>query len=293
MAGLLKFGLIGINDEMSSYPETMVRMAQAAEAAGFDSLWAGEHVVFSEAQSVFPPTYRRLDPLVALAYIAAHTQTIRLGTGVLILPQHNPLFLAKELASLDVLSGGRVIFGLGVGWSQHEFEALGVSFRDRGARTDEYLAAIQLLWSEARPSYQGRFVSFAHVQAYPHPEQQPHPPIVIGGHSAAALRRAVEKANGWFGAGLDLDATAHVLAELRAIAKGSTRPEHLGPLEISVDARMPLERTTAQQFADLGVHRLILFPSAEMDPATVEQLIVTTGKTLVGQVFTSETKERQ
>jgi probable F420-dependent oxidoreductase len=293
MAGLLKFGLIGINDEMSSYPETMVRMAQAAEAAGFDSVWASEHVVFSEAQSVFPPTYRRLDPLVALAYIAAHTQTIRLGTGVLIFPQHNPLFLAKELASLDVLSGGRVIFGLGVGWSQHEFEALGVSFRDRGARTDEYLAAIQILWSEARPSYQGRFVSFAHVQAYPHPQQQPYPPIVIGGHSAAALRRAVEKANGWFGARLDLDETARVLAELRAIAKGGTRPEHLGPLEISVDARMPIDRTTAQQFADLGVHRLILFPSAEMDPATVEQLIVTTGKTLVGQVFTSETKERR
>lgn len=284
MAGKLKFGLSSINVGVSSYPETMVRIAQAAEAARFDTVWGGEHVVLSEAQSNIPPNSRFLDPVVALTFIAAQTRTIRLGTGVILFPQRNPLVLAKELASLDVLSGGRLIFGIGVGWSKQEYDALGVSFKDRGARADEYLAAMRAIWSETKPAYHGRFVSFADVQAYPHPLQQPYPPIVVGGRSSAALRRAVEQANGWFGWALDLDETSRIIAELREVAKRSTRPETLGELEISIAPRVPVDRTSAQQFAELGVHRLVLIPPRNVDTASVEQFIDTAGNTLVGHV---------
>src|SRR5713101_9186079 len=204
----MKFGLFGINMSICSSPDVAARVARAAEAAGFESVWTGEHVVLPDPQvppSPLPPQSPLLDPAVALAFLAAHTKTVRLGTGIIILPQRNPLVLAKELASLDVLSAGRLTFGIGVGWSKHEYDALGESFKNRGARADEYLAAMRAIWSETKPAYHGRFVSFADVQAYPHPLQQPYPPIVVGGRSPAALRRAVEQANGWFGWAFDLD----------------------------------------------------------------------------------------
>jgi probable F420-dependent oxidoreductase len=234
--------------------------------------------------SDLPATTRLLDPVIALTFVAAHTRMICLGTGILLLPQYNPLILAKELASLDVLSGGRLIFGIGVGWAEPEFEALGVPFKERGARTDEYLAAIRAIWSEEKPAYHGRYVSFEGVQAYPHPVQQPFPPIVVGGRAPAALRRTVEQANGWYGWALDLDETASILAQLREAAKRYPRPESLGELEISVAPRVPLDKATAQRFAELGVHRLILIPPSGMDTPALERLITTVGDTLVGQV---------
>jgi probable F420-dependent oxidoreductase len=284
MPGQLKFGLTSINGGTTSYPEALVRIAQAAETAGFDSLWAGEHHVLATSSSRIPATSRFLNPVVALTFVAAHTRTIRLGTGILLLPQHQPLILAKELASLDVLSGGRLIVGIGVGWAEAEFEALGVPFHERGARTNEYLAAMRAIWSEETPAYHGRYVSFQGVQAYPHPVQQPTPPIVVGGRAPAVLRRTVEQANGWCGFALDPDETASLLAELREAAGRYHRPASLGELEISVVPRVPLDKATAQRFAELGVHRLILIPPREMDAPALEQWVTTVGETLVGQV---------
>ncbi len=284
MPGQLKFGITGINGGATSYPEALAGLAQTAERAGFDSLWAGEHHVLAASSTTIPATSRYLNPVVALTYAAASTRTIRLGTGVLLLPQHQPLILAKELASLDVLSGGRLIVGIGVGWAAAEFEALGVPFHDRGARADEYLAAMRAIWSEGTPAYHGRYVSFQDVVAYPHPVQQPGPPIVVGGRAAAVLRRAVEQANGWYGFALDLEETAALLAQLREAAGRYQRPAWLGELEISVAPRVPLERDTALRFADLGVHRLILIPPRGMDAPALEQRVKTIGETLVGQV---------
>ena len=172
----LKFGVTSINTGATSYPEALVQLAQAAEAAGFESLWAGEHSVLAESSTRMPATNRILNPIVALTFVAAHTRTIRLGTGVLLFPQHQPLILAKELATLDVLSSGRLMVGVGVGWSEEEFEAVGVPFRERGARADEYLDAMRAIWSQEKPAYHGRYVSFQGVQAFPHPVQQPTPP---------------------------------------------------------------------------------------------------------------------
>jgi probable F420-dependent oxidoreductase len=284
MPDYLKFGLTSINGGATSYPEALTRIAQAAETAGFDSLWAGEHNVLSTSQSVIPATSRYLNPVVALTFVAAHTRTIRLGTGILLLPQHQPLILAKELASLDVLSGGRLIVGIAVGWAEAEFEALGVPFHERGARTNEYLEAMHAIWSEGTPAYHGQYVSFQEVLAYPHPVQQPFPPIVVGGRAPGALRRTVEQANGWFGFALDLEETASLLAQLREAAERYHRPASLGELEISVAPRVPLDKATAQRFAELGVHRLILIPPWGMDAPALEQWISTVGETLVGQV---------
>src|SRR4030095_15306611 len=198
----MKFGLFGINFGACADPESARRIAQAAEEGGFESLWTGEHVVPPAPQappSPSPPDEPYLDPAVALAHLAAHTKTIRLGTGIIILPQRNPVVLAKELASVDVVSNGRLIFGLGIGYLKAEFDALGIPFDSKGARSMEYLQAMQAVWTQEQPAYQGKFVSFSKIQTKPQPVQKPHPPVVIGGHTPEAFRRAVQYANGWYG----------------------------------------------------------------------------------------------
>src|SRR5262245_55428050 len=160
----MKFGLFGINMGPCSAPGAASRVARAAEEAGFESLWTGEHVVLPDPQappSPVPPLEPMLDPTVALTFLAAHTKTIRLGTGIIILPQRNPLVLAKELASLDVLSGGRLIFGIGIGYLEPEFAALGIPFADKGARTEDYVKAMIAIWSMEKPAYSGRFAKFS------------------------------------------------------------------------------------------------------------------------------------
>ena len=285
----MHFGLFSINAYAAIEPRTAARLAKAAEEAGFESLWAGEHVVLPDPQappSPMAPTEPILDPSIALTFAAAHTTRVRLGTGIIILPQRNPLVLAKELASLDVLSAGRLIVGIGVGYLEPEFRALGAPFKDRGAVTDEYLAAMRAIWGDAKPSYQGRFVSFANVQAHPQPLQRPHPPFVIGGRTAPAFRRAVSQGHGWYGFGLDLDATRRALDGLRAAAAETARPAALGALEISITPGrgVGVDLATCEQYAALGVHRLILMPSAKLDADGLERYVQTVGRDLVGRV---------
>lgn len=264
----MKFGLFGINMGVCSTPEAAASVARAAENAGFESVWTGEHVVLPDPQvppSPLPPTYPLLDPAVALAFVAAHTKTIRLGTGIIILPQRNPLVLAKELASVDVVSHGRLIFGLGIGYLKPEFDALGVPFDHKGPRSIEYLQAMQAVWTQEKPAYQGRFVSFSGIRALPRPVQRPYPPVVIGGHTPEAFRRAVQYGNGWYGFALDLDATAKCLAGLKAAAQMAQRPASLGELEISITPGPGLDLEMAKRYADLGVHRLIPFRRAKTE----------------------------
>ncbi|MGH2601484.1 MAG: TIGR03619 family F420-dependent LLM class oxidoreductase, partial [Dehalococcoidia bacterium] len=225
-----------------------------------------------------------LDPVVALTYMAAQTSTIRLGTGIIILPQRNPLVLAKELASLDVLSGGRLIFGVGVGYLEPEFRALGIPFADRGPRTLDYIRAMQSIWGDGTREYSGRFVSYSGVQAHPQPTQRPHPPIVIGGRSPQAYRRAVALAHGWYGFGLNLEQTAEALAGLQEASERYARPPELGPLEISVTPRGRMDLTDAERFAALGVHRLILMPRGDLDASALEQFVTSIGNSLIGRV---------
>jgi probable F420-dependent oxidoreductase len=256
----MKMGLFGIGSGPCADPEVALSVAQAAEAAGFESIWTGEHVVLPDPQappSPARPEFPMLHPSTILAYLAGVTERVKLGTGIVLLPQRNPVVLAKELASLDVVSGGRLLFGLGVGYLEAEFRALGVPFEERGARADEYIDAIKALWTQEQPAFEGRHVSFGGIQARPRPLQQPHPPFIVGGASPPALRRAVTKGNGWYGFALDVDGTAKALEGLREAANEVERPADLGRLEISVTPSRIPDSETVQQLEDLGVDRIV------------------------------------
>jgi probable F420-dependent oxidoreductase len=263
----VKLGLFSINMGASSRPDTLVETARAAEAAGFESVWAGEHVVLPDPQvppSPMAPQDPALDPLVALAWAAAHTTTLRLATGIVIMPQRNPVVLAKQVASLDVLSNGRLTLGVGVGYLEPEFRAIGADFEHRGAVTDEYLDAMHHLWYDRHPEFHGRFADFSGIDAHPRPAQQPIP-IVIGGHTKHAYRRAVARGQGWYGFSSTPESAAESLAQLRAAGSEVTRPAALGPLEITVTPRGRLTAETAAAFAELGVHRVVPFPPPTPD----------------------------
>ena len=278
----LRYGLFSVNAYACSRPETAVRIARLAEEAGFDSLWAGEHVVLPDPRvppSPMEPHAPILDPITALTFLAGHTSTVRLATGIVILPQRNPLVLAKEVASLDALSRGRMILGIGVGYLEPEMRAIGVPMSERGRRTDEYLAAMRSIWYADEPAYDGRHVSFSGIQAHPRPGRVP---IVVGGHSPAAYRRAVEQAHGWYGFSLDHDGVTNSMAGLREAAQRYDRPSSLGPLEISVTPRRTPDPAEAARFEELGVHRLVLMPHRSLDQPALVEFVTEAAQTLVG-----------
>jgi probable F420-dependent oxidoreductase len=276
----LKLGLYGLLRGSGVEPDTLVRRARLAEEVGFESLWVGDHIALPAELDGEQP---RLEVVVAVSHLAAVTTRVRLGFGVIVLPQRQPVLLAKQLSSIDVLAKGRLTVGIGVGYVAPELGAMGVSLADRGARTDEYLAAMRTLWTEPVPSFEGRFVAFDGVFQRPQPVQRPHPPIVVGGHSAAAHRRAVTTGNGWYGVYLDLERTAEALAGLREVAAGCDRPANLGELEITITPPGPIDLETARRYADLGVHRLVI-QSLSTDGSGIEELIESVGETLVGRV---------
>jgi probable F420-dependent oxidoreductase len=257
-----KLAFFGINMGTMADPAVMVNVARAAEAAGYESVWTGEHIVLPDPQvppSPAPPETPMVDTAVALAYVASATTTIKLGSGIIILPQRQPAVLAKSLASLDHLSGGRLLFGLGVGYLEPEMTACSTPMERRGARADEYLAAMRALWTTDAASFDGEFVSFSSVTANPKPAQD-HIPVIVGGHSRAAARRAVELADGWYGFMRDPETTAADLAVLAEMADRHERPDHLDSLEISITPARRLKPGDLEAYAELGVDRLILQP---------------------------------
>jgi probable F420-dependent oxidoreductase len=259
-------GLFLHNAAVATDPSTAVAVAERAEELGYDSLWAGEHVVVPSprvAPSPMDPDEPILDPVVLLAHLAARTRRVRLGTGVIVLPQRDPLVLAKQLASLDVLSGGRLEVGIGAGYLEPELRALGVPLAERGSRTDEHLAAMRSLWEAEAPAFAGRHVRFAGVDAHPRPVQRPLP-VVVGGHAPAALRRAARSAHGWYGFRLSPETTAAHVAALRAAAAEIGRVQ---PLHVAVTPDRRLDRATVRAYAAAGADRLVvaLRPTATLD----------------------------
>jgi probable F420-dependent oxidoreductase len=257
----MKYGLFGINNDVCADPVIMKSAAIAAENAGFESLWTGEHVVLPDPQeppSPAAPLTSMVHPSTALSYIAGFTSTIKLGTGITLLAQRNALVLAKEMASLDHLSGGRLLFGIGAGYLKAEFDALGVNFDERGPRTDEYIKAMRELWTSDAPSFHGDFVSYAGIQSRPQPAQAGGPPIIVGGTSPAAFRRAVTSCQGWYGFAMNHETTRSCLEALEVARQKYDRPASLGELEISIS---PMGRPSEEFFGafdEMGVHRLIL-----------------------------------
>ncbi len=277
----MKIGLFGINSGPCANPATMIAVSQACEAAGFDSVWTGEHVVLPDPQvppSPVGPETPMLDPAVALTWVAANTSRLLLGTGIIILPQRNPLVLAKELASLDFLSGGRLLFGVGVGYLEPEFRALGISMDDRGGRTEDSIAAMRAIWRDE--PYAGTYVEFSGVKANPKPAQVGGPPVVMAGHTAAAYRRAVTTSQGWYGFGLDVAGTRACLEGLAKAADRFERPASLGPLEISVTPRAPLDDESVAAYDAMGVHRLIPLVRSQ-EPSSIVAMVEDLGRRYV------------
>ncbi|HEX4215546.1 MAG TPA: LLM class F420-dependent oxidoreductase [Candidatus Dormibacteraeota bacterium] len=272
----MQLGIFGLSAKAVHGPVETARLAVRAEELGYHSWWVGEHVVLPSPRvppSPMEPTDAILDPLVHLAYVAAITRRMQLGTGIVILPQRNPLVLAKQVASLDVLSGGRLVLGVGAGYLEPEMTAVGVPMSERGSRTDEYLDAMRALWTEPRPSYRGRHASFGGVDARPRPVRPDGPPIVVGGHSPAALRRAVQRGHGWYGFSLSPEAVASHLEGLRQAAGEVERPVRLGRLEILVTPPNPVGPDEARRYAELGVDTLLLHPLPIEDPAQVSAFL--------------------
>jgi probable F420-dependent oxidoreductase len=241
--------------------------ARYLETVGFHSMWVPEHVLFfPEYASRYPysPTGRVpgepegvLDPFTTLTFVAAHTSTIRLGTGVCLVPQRQPVYTAKMVADLDYLSVGRVDFGVGIGWLEEEFRSLGMSFKARARRTVEYLDAMKALWTEAPASFEGETVRIDRAHFNPKPVQKPHPPIHFGGESDAALDRVASHGQGWYGYDLDPAKAKERLETLerKLRAAGRTRAS----VHVSVcPNRHPVNRDTVAAYRDLGIDQLIV-----------------------------------
>lgn len=262
----MDYGYFGINVGALDNPDSMERVIVSAEQLGYESIWTGEHVVLidpQEAPSPVPPESTFVDTVASLAFAAAKTERIKIGSGIILIAQRDPIVLAKELAGIDVLSKGRLLFGLGVGYVQGEFDALGIPYEERGPRATEHIEVIRTLWTQEQPSFSGRFTNFSGIQSRPLPTQKPHPPIIVGGMSPPALRRAVAQGDGWYGFFQDVDSTAKMVAALEETAKSTERPDSLGRLTISITPPGPVDADTAKRYEDLGVDRLILMRGFE------------------------------
>jgi probable F420-dependent oxidoreductase len=274
----MEFSLYGLHRGSSIEPAVLARRARMAEQAGFDALWVGDHIALPAGVG---DDDDRLEAISALTFLAAVTERVRLAVGVLVMPQRQPVLLAKQLTSVDVLSGGRLTIGVGVGYVEAELTALGASLADRGARTDEHLAAMIELWSGQTASFHGSWVQFADVVERPQPVQRPHPPIVVGGHSSAAMQRAI-RTGGWFGWNVDVDETAQLVQQLGRLQSQVERPDHLGRVEVTIRPKGAVDLDTVRRFADVGVDRLVLQPT-DSHGAEIEQVIAQAGNDLIGQ----------
>jgi probable F420-dependent oxidoreductase len=284
----MKLGLMFANIGAAMAPEGAAEVARHAEAAGLESLWTVEHVVVPAGyESKYP--YNRSgkmaggddapipDPLIWLSFVAAHTQTIKLATGMLILPQRSPVITAKEFATLDLLSNGRAMLGVGIGWLREEFEAIGVPFEGRGRRADEAIEAMRVLWSQDQPTYEGQTVSFKDARMWPKPVNR-RIPVVIGGHGEAAARRAGRLGDGFYPGRSRPDEVRPLLATMRESAERAGRDPDA--IELTLGARP--DRAIIEMVMELQPDRLV-FPPAGFDvdsvKAGIDQVVEVVGAT--------------
>lgn len=263
----MKVGIMPLFGGDTAEPSYVARIARGLDERGFHSVWAVDHILLPtrydskypySADGSFPvdPSAQGLEPFNLLSFIAAHTTRIRLGTGVVVVPQRNPSLTAKQVADLDVLSGGRFDFGVGVGWLAEEFAALDEPWERRGSRTDDYLRLMQALWTQHESSYDGRFRSLPPCTQYPKPVQQPHPPLYFGGESEPALRR-VARFGHWYGLDMPPEEMPARFEALRVHCEREERAVSDVRVAVCPYAR-PCDRDTLRRYEDVGVDQVIL-----------------------------------
>ncbi len=265
----MKYGM-AITLTMGGSPEDILTLARAIEERGFHSLYVPEHVItFDDIQSPFPYTetgeipggqiISAMDPLMVLGWLAGQTKTIRLTTSVCIIPQRHPVYTARHAADVDILSGGRLDFGVGIGWLKEEFDALHVPFNGRGARTVDYLHVIKALWSEGVSEHHGEYYDLPACVQTPKPIQRPGPPILMGGNSETAMRRTAQIADGWYPFRLSVAEVSEKLS----ILNDYLREEGRSPKNFEIRLGAPMKQIDpglADQYENAGVHQLILRP---------------------------------
>lgn len=287
----MRVGLAAVGIGPGAQSGVLRTVAASAEAAGFASLWAGEHVVLvdqptsrypyaDDGRLAVPGDADWLDPLIVLSVVAAVTQTIRLATGVLLLPEHNPVLVAKQAASLDRLSDGRLVLGVGIGWSAEEFAALGVPFARRAFRTTEYVAAMRRLWADEVASYHGEFVRFDAVRCNPQPRDG-RIPILVGGNSDAALTRVARWGDGWYGFNLSPAETAERVQTLRQLCTEHGRDP--ADLEIVIAPfTKPTEPRDLPALASLGVGEIVVVAEPPPVPHLAAEWTAELGQRWIG-----------
>lgn len=261
----MKFGIGFATSGAFSNPKLLGHLATTAERCGFESIWSVEHVAIPVKHLPYPGSKDGQmpggddvaipDPLIPLAYVAAITKTIRLGTGVLILPQRHPIYTAKEVATVDVLSGGRVMLGIGSGWMKEEFEALGIDFHRRGAMTDEAIQALRALWSSGPSTFEGKHFKFGPLHSYPKPVNK-DVPIHVGGHSTAAARRAGRYGDGFFPTVVN----PGKLKDLFAIVRSEAQKVGRNPAAIEFSCMRSAKVDDLKMLAEIGVSRVVINP---------------------------------
>ncbi len=265
----MNFGITLPNFGKYADKDEILKIAASAEELGFESLWVSDHVVIPDSHEGFGDVF--YDPFITLTYVAANTRNISLGTSVIILPYRNPVVLAKMISTLDVLSEGRVILGVGAGWLQKEFEALGVPFRERGEMANEYIKVLKVLWTEDNPSFRGKYIQFSGIKFLPKSFKTLNTPIWIGGGSDKAIERAVSLGDGWHPVGL----TPKELKEKLVYADKLLKEHNKDNFQISLrrnleitdkdispgdTLRGPIEKIISgiKEYKALGVNHLIL-----------------------------------
>lgn len=280
----MKIGIPGFGIGKSARPTTLLTLAEHAERLNFATVWAPEHVVlFDEHESKYPysddgrflagSTINLIDPFIGLAYAAARTSRIRLATGICLVPEHNPLILAKVIASLDYLSEGRFALGVGIGWSSEEFSALGIPFERRAQRTREYIEVMRKLWGEEKSAHSGEFVNFKDVRSFPKPAQGVNVPVIFGGESLPALRRVAAYGTGWYGVNLNPDQAAAKISKLHSLLEEQGRKRDAIEIIIS-PYHHGVSPADLRAYHELGVSEIVPFmrlpPEDAQIPAYLE-----------------------
>jgi len=260
---------VGISIPLPAYLVDVAFMAAKVEALGFESFWCAEHPFIpvhstsrfpGSKDGVIPETYSHfIDPFVALARASGVTRQVKLGTGIVLVPERHPLLLAKEISTLDLFSGGRFVFGIGAGWLREETQIMGGDFEHRWSQVRESILAMKELWTKPEAEFHGKYYDFPPVKSFPKPAQKPHPPVILGGHAKNVLERVVAWGDGW----LPNNITPEKLHESRATLDRLAKDAGRNPSAITISVHgQPADRELIRRFHDAGANRVIVRPTA-------------------------------